>query len=139
MDDERHHKKIQELLSKFGNMTALDSSQRIDFSAQMNLSSKQTIPECYSTTHNSFLAKIGFVNSFNSHQETMKQDNKQKGSLTSTLLHTTRPAIEHGIAPTFSKDLIPVTIQQVAKKVNHIHVNRVMFVSVIHAPYRVNL
>ena len=41
---------------------------------------------------------------------------------------STRPAIEHGVAPDFAKSLIPTTTKEVAEKVNYIHKNRVIFV-----------
>ena len=138
--DSNIFEKFQQLLC-MGNTTE-SSFGSLDLSSQMKLRDEEKVPPCYkATNHDSHLTKLGFIHAF----EQEGKENARMESLNKTLdrskqkvpiCRSTRPAIEHGVAPDFTKQLIRTTIQEVAQKVNHIHKNHVMFVKTIHAPLR---
>lgn len=85
-------------------------------------------PAVYSATvPPAFMTRNGFVK---------KCEEENAKNMNECSLETTRPSIEHGVAPSLA-DLKPITLRGVATKVNHIHKDHVLFVTVIHAPYRV--
>jgi len=45
-------------------------------------------------------------------------------------------AVVHGVAPDI-RDLRPITLREIAKRVNYIHHDRVLFARVAHEPYRI--
>ena len=109
-----------------------------DLSAQVKLAKEGNVPPTYSTDYEfqrSYLSKIGFTNVY----DLVKEQNTKKTKSTNFLsLQTTRPAIEHSSIPSLSsvKELQHTTIREIARKVNHIHYDRVLYVAVIHKPYR---
>eukprot|EP00546_Thalassionema_frauenfeldii_P010104 CAMPEP_0178928772 /NCGR_PEP_ID=MMETSP0786-20121207/20129_1 /TAXON_ID=186022 /ORGANISM="Thalassionema frauenfeldii, Strain CCMP 1798" /LENGTH=801 /DNA_ID=CAMNT_0020604753 /DNA_START=885 /DNA_END=3287 /DNA_ORIENTATION=+ len=110
------------------------SRDDFDLSSQLRLARQQKNPECYDASgfYNSFMLRMGFVNTFHEQKKQLAK------GFQFFLQQSTRPAIEHGIAPSSSifLDLREVTIRDVLRKVNHIHANCVLLLEVIHEPYR---
>eukprot|EP01068_Selenidium_serpulae_P000678 Selendium_serpulae@DN11201_c0_g1_i1.p1 len=108
-------------------------ASEFDLECQRKLARDNEAPPCYdaSLSYCPRTAKLGFVNSF-------QQVRNLVGTSITMGLQTTRPAIEHGVVPSISsiKDLRRVTVRQIAEKVNYIHIDSVMFVTVAHAPFR---
>lgn len=131
MDD--YEAAIQRLAQGLGMLNT--ASNDFDLSSQLKLVKDNMVPECYNASnyYSSFTNKAGFIHTFNA-QAGLDTD----AASSFKIFQSTRPAIEHGVAPSiFSiKDLRHVTIQQVVKKVNHIHTDSVMFLTVTHVPYR---
>ena len=108
---------------------------KIDFSTQRKLAKEKRVPECYHAILDSpILSRYSYINTYQAHAEAAR---KKKGETVIFQHETTRPAIEHGVAPANLTDLNRVSMAQVAVKVNHIHTDSVLFVTVKHAPYRV--
>lgn len=76
-----------------------------------------------------FLTRMGYINVYNN--ETEKQRNSSVGV---TIKHSVRPAIEHGPAPPLG-ELRPILLRDVARRVNHIHSGRVLFVTTTYSAY----
>jgi|AntRauTorckE5430_2_1112549.scaffolds.fasta_scaffold00198_5 tetratricopeptide (TPR) repeat protein len=116
-----------------GTMDSSNSSgggDGLDFFSQLKLARQRTSPVFYHASHCSVTARLGFVRTYESLAK-----NKTKGDCTQ-YVKSFRPAVEHGVAPSSIADLKQVSILQVATQVNKIHTESVLFVSVIHAPYR---
>jgi tetratricopeptide (TPR) repeat protein len=120
----------------FGTMeaTQVASTNTFDISHQLELARENKVPECYNASgrYCPFTAMLAFTGTF-ANQERIFANEKMYGA---TILQSARPAIEHGVVPSCFQDLRHVTIQDVVKKVNHIHTDCVMLLESIHEPYR---
>lgn len=75
-----------------------------------------------------------FINSFN---DAVSSDKKKRDNPNT---HQSRfsmvPSIEHGVAPSLEA-LQPISLREVAMRVNYIHHDRVLYVTVVHGPFRI--
>lgn len=80
--------------------------------------------------------RMGYINL---HNENVKLAKNRKGTQNTTQVNsnsTMRPHIQHGPAPPILS-LQAITLREVAKKVNYIHDDRILFVKTIHEAHRI--
>lgn len=102
--------------------------------AQQTQQAKQRGPPkvCSSPLPPSFLNKMGFIKL---HQSVAAQEQKKDDG---TMYHgkqTMRPHVTHGLAPPILT-LKPITLREIATKVNYIHNDRILWAKTIYTSHK---
>uniref|UniRef100_A0A7S2S3D1 Uncharacterized protein n=1 Tax=Eucampia antarctica TaxID=49252 RepID=A0A7S2S3D1_9STRA len=100
-------------LSQMLGFNNMGDANDFDLSTQLKLTKENSVPECYDAS-NSYSPSVHRSLSTNSFND-INDPAKQRVASSISILQSTRPAVEHGVASSASsiKDLNHVTVQQV--------------------------
>lgn len=104
------------------------------FSQHIDSAMRKGLPPVYSAVlRPAWYNRNVYDTSMENTKKLQSRTNSQQGVV--ALNQTMRPALEHGIAPSL-ETVKPTTLRHVAEKVNHIHLDRVIFVTTMCEAHR---